>query len=124
MIDEPIDLTVFDPPVEALARDVHERCAVLLAERRRSGTLVQIADWWRPVIAAVAVISLASTLFLVTSPRIAPRRGRFAVDRPAPFARAPLVELAQALGVPGEIARSLTMRPVPSVSRLVDEVGR
>lgn len=124
MSEGPIDFTVFDPPGVALARAIHERCAPQLLERRRSSTFAEIADWWRPMIAAVAVIALASTAFLAKSPRVASGPGPLAVYRPMPTAHGPIVQLAEALGIPDDIARSLTTRTLPTLARLVDGAGR
>lgn len=104
MTEDPIDFSKLDPtadPVvfEALVRSITERAADQLAARRaRAGVMGQISRWTRPMLAAAAVLALLS---IFTLARVRAPDGTMAssVDEPA----AP-VDLAEAIGIPGQLA--------------------
>ena len=110
--DRPMDLSPVDPTADPerfdqLVESVIARAADELAARRiRSGPVVQIAAWRRPMLAAAAVVAvLAGTV--LTQTRI-----------PETMAIEETDGVGEAVGVPVEIAQWLWEETVPSTADL------
>ena len=118
MTDEPIDLSVLHPLGDALPAGIAARCAPLLAARREHATTLHIARWWWPALTGSLVVAAASVVLLALPFGKESRRPpAAAAARRAPAARA---QLAEAVGVPRLLARSLTSRRPPSLSELLE----
>ena len=123
--DDRIDFSSFEAvPLEQLARGIATRGAPLLAARRRQQTSRQIAAWWRPTLAAaLAVIALSS--FVLARPRRIRVVGATEVTASLTTAQvSPAVEVAQALGVPAQLAAHLRTSTPPTLVDLVQGVVR
>ena len=123
MNDERIDLSALTPALDDLARGIQERCAPLLAERRRTRMIVEIAGWRRPMLVAAALVAIASGVILARAPgeaQIATRPGQSRYLS----GRTPTTQLATVLGVPNEMASRLTIRRPPTLSELMAWTSR
>ncbi|HEY2851828.1 MAG TPA: hypothetical protein VGJ18_03230 [Gemmatimonadaceae bacterium] len=112
MSDDPIDLASLVPPLDDLVTRIDARCAPLLSARRERRTLVQIAGWWRPTLAAALLIAIGCSIVLRRVPP--PRRGM-------PNAT---TQLARGLGVPSVLADRITSTVPPPSTELLPEIGR
>jgi hypothetical protein len=112
MTDDPIDLGSMMPRLDGLVARIDARCAPLVVARREHPTMIQIAGWWRPALAAALLIGVVSSVILRREPpppRVMPN---------------PTTELARALGVPIILAERLTSTVPPPSAALLPEVGR
>lgn len=120
--DERIDLSGLTPPLDDLVREIESRCAPMLAERRRARTIVQIAAWRRPMLAAAALIAVASAVILARTPReSAPSTTTATMPTRNRFGRSPTAQLATTLGIPGAMASRLTIMRPPTLGELLVE---
>lgn len=111
MDDERIDLTPIDPTAapprfDAIVGRIMSRAAGTLAERRQAGTaLAQIAHWWRPTLAAAAVLAVVAlgTLALADTPAGAGTESG----------------IAEAVGVPSSLAPWVRVEESPTTAELV-----
>ena len=118
MTDEPIDLSALRPRGDALPAAIAARCAPLLAGRREHATMVHIAGWWWPALAASLVVAAGSVILLALPfERRSPGPEATFAARPAP---APRLQLAEAVGIPRALARSLTSHTPPRLSDLLE----
>lgn len=115
MIDEPIDFSPLDPRreperFEQLVRSITLAAAAALGApaMRRRGVMEQIAAWRTPMLAAAAVVTVASVLALVQSAAAAPPR--------TPF-------IAEAVGVPTTVAQWMRSSELPSAGDLLEAFG-
>lgn len=111
-----LDFSSLDPSLdprrwEGLIRGILQRAEPELAQRAAArSSLVALADWARPALAAaVVLVALSAATLLVLEPRPA---------APADAA-APAVGLAETLGLPPTIADWVTEERPPSLSELI-----
>jgi len=112
MTDDPIDLASMMPALDGLVARIDARCAPLVVARRAQPTMIQLAAWWRPALAAALLIGIVSSVILRREPP--PPR---AIPNATP-------ELARALGVPTILADRLTSTAPPSPFAMLWEIGR
>lgn len=126
--EEPIDLSPLDPTAdprfEAIVSSIAERAARELGRRRErpdaagagaimegrvraeAGVIAEIGRWWRPSLAAAAVLAIASAVLLIA--------GRGSVDDDARE-----TGIAEAVGVPRELAYWTRAGEFPGPGELV-----
>ena len=118
MTEESIDLTLLHPNADKLTAAIAAQCAPLLSARREHATVVHIARWWWPTLAASFLVAAASAAILALPLEKVSERPQAATARRAP---SPRIQLAEAVGVPRLLARSLTSRRPPSLSDLLEQ---
>ncbi len=104
-----------DAALERTAANVAARIAPTLRRRRERVPLLWlgVAEWRRPVLAAAALVVIASALVIL---RPEPRTAAFAS---ASVARAASTTLAEAAGVPAPVASYLEVGTAPSGDALL-----
>lgn len=119
MTEDPIDFSKLDPtadPVrfEAIVRSITESAAGQLATRRaRAGVMGQISRWTRPMLAAAAVLALLSIITLAGV-----RTGDGTAVAPSGDGSAAPVDLAEAIGIPGQLASWVGEGTTPTTADL------
>ncbi len=112
MTDDRIDFSPLDPSQEAerfdgIVRSIMTAAAPQLARRRgRASVFGQVGLWWRPVLAAAAITGIVALAALA----------RLETAAPAPTAD---TGLAEALGVPEQIAQWVRSDEVPTPAELI-----
>jgi hypothetical protein len=112
MSDERMDFSSLDPTqdaerFEAIVHSITDAAANQLAARRARATVVgQVASWWRPLLAAAAIVGIVSIGALA----------RFDVSGATTDAEA---GLAEAIGMPQQIAEWVIAEDVPTLTELL-----
>jgi negative regulator of sigma E activity len=112
MTDERIDFSGLDPTADAerfddIVDSIGEAAAPALAARRaRAGVFGQVSGWWRPLLAAAAIAGIVSAATLA------------GVQTPAVESEEEL-GLAEAIGVPQQIAQWVRSDEVPEPAELL-----
>ncbi len=111
--DDRIDFSSLDPTgdperFEGIVRSIGERAAAELAARRaRSDVFGEISRWWRPMLAAAAVTGIISIGTLTQ------------VEPNAPMLASREVGLAEAIGVPTQLAEWVRSDEAPTTTELM-----
>jgi hypothetical protein len=112
MTDGRIDFTALDPTAEperfeeTLGRIAVAAAAALAARRARASVFGQVADWWRPLLAAAAIAGIVSAATLAL------------VERPTAESESE-IGVAEAIGVPEQIAQWVRSDELPHPSELL-----
>ena len=112
MSDERIDFSGLDPMqdaerFDAIVRSITDAAANQLAVRRARATVVgQVASWWRPLLAAAAIVGIVSIGALVGF-------GDSASTTETE------VGLAEAIGMPQQIAEWVLSEHIPTPTELL-----
>ncbi len=112
MSEERIDFWALDPTrdsekFEDTVRSIRAAAASQLAARRARGNVFgQVSGWWRPVLAAAAVIGIVSI-------------GALAGTEASVPATETEIGVAEAMGVPQQIAQWLRSNEVPTSAELL-----
>lgn len=112
MIDDRTDLRPVDPTSEhdrfegIVARVMAAAEVELAARRARRSVVVQVAGWWRPLLAAAAITGIISLVSLASSD------GSAASSTAEPG-------LAEAIGIPSQIAEWVRSDETPTTAELV-----
>jgi hypothetical protein len=112
MADDRIDLSSLDPTADAerfehIVRAISGGAAGALAARRaRASVFGQVGLWWRPLLAAAALAGIISVTALT-------RLGA------PPEASEPEIGIAEAIGVPQQIAQWVRSDELPSPAELL-----
>ncbi|UCC84969.1 MAG: hypothetical protein JSW46_08675 [Gemmatimonadota bacterium] len=112
MTDERIDFSALDPTAdgdrfEEKVERINAVVAPALAVRRASASVFgQVAGWWRPLLAAAAIAGVvsAATLALVEGPALESESE---------------IGVAEAIGVPEQIAQWVRSEELPDPSELL-----
>ncbi len=116
MSDERIDFSSLDPTqdaerFDAIVHSITDAAANQLAARRARATVVgQVASWWRPLLAAAAIVGIVSIGALA-------RSGTTAATTETE------VGLAEAIGMPQQIAEWVLTEDVPTPAELLVVLG-
>jgi hypothetical protein len=126
MSDDPIDFTPLDPTAddlrfERLVRAVNARAAPLLAARRaRHSAVGELTRWWRPMIAAAAVVIGVSVATLI-GVEAASSAAASSNESTVAVAEAPTT-LSDAMGIPESYAQVVANgTPVAAADLLLEE---
>jgi hypothetical protein len=112
MIDDRIDFSSLDPTEDRerfddIVRSITEAASGQLAARRaRADVFAQLASWWRPLLAAAAIMGIVSIGALARSQT---------VTTPAETE----IGLAEAIGVPEQIADWVWSEEAPTAAELL-----
>jgi hypothetical protein len=112
MSDERIDLSSLDPTqdaerFDAIVRSISAAAAGELAARRaRTSVVGQVASWWRPLLAAAAIVGIVSIGALA---RLQASSGVSETE----------AGLAEAIGMPQQIAEWVLTEDVPTPTELL-----
>ena len=112
MSDDRIDFSGLDPTqdaerFDAIVRSITDAAANQLAARRARATVVgQVASWWRPLLAAAAIVGIVSISALAgTEPLAATTETELG--------------LSEAIGMPQQIAEWVLTEDVPTPTELL-----
>lgn len=112
MSDGRIDFSGLDPTqdaerFDAIVRSITEAAAKQLAARRDRATVVgQVAAWWRPLLAAAAIVGIVSIGALARSETLA-----VTTDTE--------LGLGEAIGMPQQVAEWVLTEDVPTPTELL-----
>ncbi len=112
MTDERIDFSALDPTAErerfeeTVGRINAAVAPALAARRARLGVFGQVAGWWRPLLAAATIAGIVSAATLAL------------VERPASESERE-IGMAEAIGVPEQIAEWVRSDELPDPSELL-----
>lgn len=112
MSDERIDFSGLDPTLEAerfdaIVRSITDAAANQLAARRARATAVgQVVSWWRPLLAAAAIVGIVSI-------------GALARSETTTVTTDTELGLGEAIGMPQQIAEWVLTEDVPTTTELL-----
>ena len=116
MSDERIDFASLDPTrdteqFDAIVRSITAAATDQLAARRARATVVgQVVSWWRPLLAAAAIVGIVSI-------------GALARSKTSATTTETEVGLAEAIGMPQQIAEWVLAEDVPTPTELLVVLG-